>query len=329
MGTEHLGQMRAGVYLCLAEALDPAGPPQWLALAGRAWPLFTAATLAAPWSAAAHHALGSLARVPAGTPAEREARYRALFAGPGEPRIWLYESAATGGHLLGPVTWTVERLYRAAGLELPGAELPDHAALELAFLAHLAETGAAEAERGFIRRHAGRWLPAVGRALIASGDPIYGPVGELLAAWLDEAVRPARRPAAPAAPVARAPRVPVMRADDDCTLCGFCAQVCPTRALAVHESHRLTQLVLDAARCVSCGKCEPVCPAAALAMSTAAAPAAPGLAVLRESPRLACAACGQPTVSRAEQDYVTARLGPAPWLAYCPACRPSAMERAS
>jgi TorA maturation chaperone TorD len=149
--------LRADLYHALAEAL--AEPPDWLALPGDEWPLFESAARLAPSSEAARRAVASLARVRAESSAARHQRYAALFAGAGRPRFWLYESAHLSGRLLGPQTFAVERLYHAAGLESASAELPDHASTELAFLAYLAEQGADNIERGFITKHAGRWLP--------------------------------------------------------------------------------------------------------------------------------------------------------------------------
>ncbi len=40
-----------------------------------------------------------------------------------------------------------------------------------------------------------------------------------------------------------------------------------------------------------------------------------------------CPSCGQPTVSRAEFDYVAVQIGQPAWLAYCPDCRPAFVEK--
>jgi TorA maturation chaperone TorD len=131
--------MRADLYHLLAEAL--AEPPEWLARAGREWPLYDLVVSLAPESDAAQGAVEALAEVRAEALAARRQRYTALFVGPGRPRVWLYESAFLNGRILGPETFAVERAYRAAGVEPIGAELPDHASLELAFLAQLAGMG--------------------------------------------------------------------------------------------------------------------------------------------------------------------------------------------
>ncbi|MGC8781644.1 MAG: molecular chaperone TorD family protein, partial [Anaerolineae bacterium] len=185
--------MRADLYAVLAEAL--AEPPAWLADAGHAWPL-TGIVGRLPARAPARRWLPVLAAVPAEPPALRRARYVRLFEGTnGPPRFWLYESAATTGRILGPQAAAVAALYRAAGVTPAlGAELPDHAALELAFLAHLPEQAAADpaqaagwraAERQFLQQHAA-WLIELGRGLAADGDAVYAPIGALLADWLSD-----------------------------------------------------------------------------------------------------------------------------------------------
>ncbi|MBI3361652.1 MAG: molecular chaperone TorD family protein [Chloroflexi bacterium] len=334
--------VRADLYHALAEAL--ADPPEWLASPGRDWPLFDAAVRLAPSSETARHAVEPLAEVRAESLAARRKRYAVLFAGPGRPRFWLYESAHLSRRLLGPESFAVQRLYRAAGLETASAELPDHASVELAFLAHLAEnvetTGpvvSTEMERQFIERHAGRWLPDLGRALARTGDEVYAPIGQLLAEWLEESVgrrgsgdvgRLARHPPHTRHHASRVTRLPVVSPADACNLCGFCAQVCPTRAIVIRESEGETALILSAPACAGCGKCERACESGALKMKRPSEEREPsqGWNVLRKSPRAVCRACGAPTVSRAELDYVAAQIGRPAWLEYCSDCRLNHVE---
>lgn len=309
---------RAELYTALAEALSE--PLDWLAGAGRDWPLFAAAVAAAgAGSVSARRAVAALADVPSEPLETRRRRYRALFDGPG---LQLYESLHVEGRLLGRATWAVSQVYRAAGLAAQGAELPDHASVELAFLGWLAEQEADHPDqaaewrglaRRFIERHAGRWLPGLGFALAASGDPVYAPVGELLAGWLLEAqtTRPLRRQT----------RLPAIARPEACTLCGFCVQVCPTRALDVRETDAETRLVLTPTACVGCGKCERVCDFSALHLKAGPSNGR-GACVLRAAPRAVCPGCGRPTVSRAELAAVAERIGEWPhWLDYCLECR--------
>lgn len=318
----------ADLYLALAEALGE--PPPWLALPGNAWPLSRAATALAQRSPAVAAALPHLTHVPAESSAARRKRYRSLFAGPGRPNLWLYESLYRSGRLLGPETHAVRQLYEVAGLHITDGELPDHVSLELAFLAYLARQPALDPaharrwqrlERQFIRQHAGRWLPALGQALVASGDPVYAPVGRLLSGWLAEMERGGVR-------TRRAQRLPQVEAAE-CTLCGFCVQLCPTRALQIVESARETVLSLLVDRCTGCGRCLKSCDTGALTLR-APMPGEtepPGMSQpLRRSPRVPCRGCGRPTVSRAELDFVAGQLGRPRWLEYCLSCRAQLLE---
>ncbi|MFQ5577654.1 MAG: 4Fe-4S dicluster domain-containing protein [Anaerolineae bacterium] len=229
--------------------------------------------------------------------------------------------------MFGPTALDVERVYRAAGVEPEGAERPDHASVELAFVGWLFEQAAADPAAGwqklarrFIEVHAGRWLPQVGQSLAATGDPVYASIGQLLSGWLAEAAaapRPKRKAGA------SLPAVPRPQA---CTLCGFCVRVCPTGALLIRETERETGLILNPAACIACGKCERVCEFDALRMTSPKTPAQEAVA-LRVSPRPPCPHCGAPTVSAAELDAVAAYLGRRPaWLDYCLNCRPQFMK---
>lgn len=320
---------RADLYLALAEALDE--PPPWLTLPGQQWPLYTCAQNLAPISAAAARAVAAIAQVRHESMQERRARYRSVFRTKGRPRVWLHESLYRNGRLLGPQMFQVEQLYRVTGLQIAGNGLPDHASVELAFLAHLARQADSDPERGgqwqqmekrFLNKHAGRWLPELGQGLAVSGDLVYAPIGRLLVGWMEELQRPVRK--------RRALRLPHVR-EADCTLCGFCVQVCPTKALAIDEGTSETTLLLAADRCSGCGRCVRTCETSAMELRTtraAKAKAAEGeWKPLRRSPRATCPACGRPTVSRAELDFVASQLGRPRWLEYCLSCRAQLMEK--
>ncbi len=312
--------IRTDLYHLLAEAL--AEPPEWLACAGHEWPLYDLAVSLAHESESAQRAVAALADVRAESIVARCRRYTALFVGSGRPQVWVYESAFLNGRILGPETFAVERAYRAAGVEPIGAELPDHASLELAFLAQLSDRGEDHAVQAFNQQHAGRWLPELGRTLARSGDEVYGPIGLLLTAAFTLTPGPAPRRSGGI-------RLPIIQSTAGCTLCGFCVQVCPTHALNIRETRTETTLRLNVAACVGCGKCERVCEAQVMTMNHPAESLelADGWRALRESPRVMCPSCGQPTVSRAEFDYVAAQIGQPAWLAYCLDCRPAFMEK--
>ncbi len=321
-------QSRARLYQALAEAL--AEPSGWLSSSGYQWPLFASALEVADQEgqAAIRQVLPDLAAIPPESLGVRRERYGELFCGAGRPRLWLYESLARDGQLAGPRTLSLWTLYQAAGLAVAESELPDHASVELAFLAYLCEqeigkpTEAAQwrrARRLFVKQHVGQWLPALGQALAHTRDPVYGPVGRLLVAVLNGEIHPRRT-------ASRAARgLPTLLQPESCNLCSFCVQVCPTHALAIRETDEITKLVLADSGCIACGRCVRACMTNALQLS-AAAPYR-GQRVLRQSPRAHCPSCGQPTVSQAELQEVAARIGAPAWLDYCLDCRLLVLEK--
>jgi TorA maturation chaperone TorD/ferredoxin len=315
---------RAALYQALAEMLTADGSPDWMAGPGITWPLYQAAQSLAPSSASARLAKQALAAIPSRTAAALRESHRDLFARSSPPYFSMYESAWISGRLLGPETLEVERLYRAVGLEPEGSELPDHASVELAFLAYLAGGGSQTeiAEREFIRQHAGRWLPSFGRGLARSGDRAYAAVGQPLIGWLGEArCHPVQRRRAGCGQ----PSIPFF---DDCTLCGFCVQACPARALEIIESKTETALRLFPSLCMGCGRCERACEFKALRMEVppivSDGPSEKDAVILRLSLRAYCPSCGNATVSRAELDFVRDQLDNPTWLENCLDCRPIA-----
>lgn len=320
---------RAEIYHSLAEAIFE--PPDWIALPGNEWPLFESLKLISDYSEAARFAVSAISEIPSDSLANRRTQYRELFDKSGRPQFWLYESLHVNGKLAGPVTFEIQHLYKTMGLEIPGAELPDHASLELAFLAYLATQQDAEPEkaglwrlleRRFIKKHAGLWLPEVGRRLAYTQDPVYGPIGELLASWLLEAVIP-RKVNRPQPAV-----LPTMSKPENCTLCGFCVQVCPSQVLVIQETQFETRLHFSSSGCIKCAKCVRICGPGALEMhpSLNAVSSGVGWELLLSSPRATCTLCNAPTISQAEMAYVGAQLGNPVWLAYCQKCRSRYVE---
>lgn len=317
------------LYNGLARVLAPeVSWPDWLGHSGREWPLWLPATRLAArgcWPGLAE-AVTTLADVPAATQAQRRVAFRELLSGNGRSPVLLYQSHFLHGRLLGPDALAVEALYRQVGLEIEGAELPDHASVELEFLAYLAESEAADpahahywrsARRLFIQQHAGRWLPGLGARLATGDDPAWTAIGRLLTAVVALPAKRRRR---------EAPQfgLPQVHSPEACTLCGFCTQVCPTRALKIDEDSEMTQLRLVAGLCIGCRKCEQVCDQGALSMSMVEGSAdnIAVTAILRQSSRAICPGCGSATVSEAELAAVAAMLEAHPaWLDYCMECR--------
>jgi NAD-dependent dihydropyrimidine dehydrogenase PreA subunit len=240
-----------------------------------------------------------------------------VTASAGRRPVALYESLHRRGCLGGQPTWDVERHYRALGLAPVGGELPDHASVELAYLGHLAsaetEAGAVgdswlvarlqEAQRGFLRSHAGAWLPEVGLGLATAGGPFYAAVGYVLSGFLSEELSGRKRR------VQAQDRLPTLKDAATCTLCGLCVGSCPTNALRIIESATETTLRLYPTQCTGCKRCVRTCPEQVLSLSLGAENGA-DCRVMRQSPRVRCPNCSRPTVSQAELAAVWARLQP-------------------
>ena len=315
--------LAADLYQLLAEAL--ADPAEWLSLPGKQMPLYKTASALAESSTAAKRNLDVLASIPAESLDARKMRYAAIFNPAGG--LWLYESTALHGRIIGEETFTLARLYSSAGLETIGAELPDHISIELAFLAFLiSNEETAQGEKQFLQEHAGRWMPELGHALANSCDPVYAPIGSLLADWISE--RSLKyQPETELGKTLPGSSLPTIPQADDCTLCGFCSQVCPTRVLTIREDQAETALILrHDLICTSCNKCAEVCDTKAIEMIPVAESRTENK-VLRRAERPLCKECDAPLISAAELEYIARQLGNPEWLAYCLDCRPLLMER--
>jgi TorA maturation chaperone TorD/ferredoxin len=318
---------RSALYQCLAETM--AEPPVWLAEPGRKWPLFLAALALSRQSLAARQAVEALLEIDEEPYERRRDRYAQIVSGPGKHEVGMYESGALNGKLLTERTFAVERWYQALGLNIAGAEMPDHASVELAFLAHLAglepQYGSHQLEAAFLHQHAGRWLLLLGKRISQSEDDVYAPVGRLLAGWLDEVCTElavpgfSKRERGTSSTGGR--RKPVLRDGETCTLCSFCLQICRAGALAINENMHTTSLFLSPGLCSGCGKCTQVCPSNALIIDQGELPVEGSRILLKSSERALCKGCGQPMISQAEMAYVAAQLDHPDWLEFCPACR--------
>lgn len=313
----------AALYQTLAESLSV--PDECLAQAGQHWPLYQAALqlsgeLAHP---PLQRALVEMALIPPEGLKQWRARHQALLtASTGRP-LPIYESLALEGRLHGAATLRVWTHYQAAGLAINGAELPDHASIELAFLAYLTQQELQasterhlwrKARREFVKQHAGQWLPALGRTIARSSDGFYRPVGLLLTAVLQAELATPRKQA-----VTGERRLPRLIEEQSCSLCSFCVQVCPTGAMRVQESHDTTSLLVNDTQCVSCDRCVHICPTNAL--QTGESTPEHNLRLLFQSQRAHCPGCGSPTVSQAEIQAVAEQIGNPRWLDYCNDCR--------
>jgi putative dimethyl sulfoxide reductase chaperone len=143
-----------------------------------------------------------------------QTEYARLFTGPGRPAVRCYATQYLDaderglGRLNQHAAAVALAAYRAEGVSLVAArsDLPDHVTTELEFLFHLCrreeqawigEAGA-EATRlrrsldGFLRTHAGLWLPQfAGAVLAAPADDLFAGMAELLSAHLAAETRAA------------------------------------------------------------------------------------------------------------------------------------------
>lgn len=319
----------ARLFQSLAEML--AAPPEWSILPGVEWPLLADVQDIARNNDNQRESLYAIARdlaqIPPETLADRQARYGSLFTEAAHTGLHLYESMARYGSLISPTTHALRAVYKAAGVAVSGTELPDHASVELAFLAFLVTKEAAASDNSgqwrrvwqlFMKRHAGTWLPALGRALAQTQDTVYSPVGQLLVYALSTHQPRRRKPARMRGKLLELQEV------DMCNLCGFCVQVCPSHALVIHETDMVTSLSITDSACLACDQCIRVCSTQALELREKQPDNAQR--VLRESPRVHCLMCGEPMVSQAEWDTVSNELGTPDWLRYCLDCRPLLMR---
>ncbi|NOZ05634.1 MAG: 4Fe-4S dicluster domain-containing protein [Chloroflexi bacterium] len=312
-----IAHARARLYQELADAFE-APLPDWLRKPGSDNPLTEALVTAAREleSPACLRALNQLANAPAQDLTQLRAHHARLLVGPGLPLVSPYESWHKDAQMSGSTSQEVAQWYEAYGAEPPAGELPDHMCIELAFLAYLyrqeafaleneqaedAEIWRKQAQR-FLRKHPARWIPQVGETLAKQAGVVFGPLGELLAAFLREEAGLSRRTGST---VKKHKGFPVLAQPEACGLCSFCVQVCTTRALYISESNTETNLMLSPARCTGCGACTKTCPDDLL-MLDARQP--DGVVALRTSPRAICPSCGNVHVSEAEIEAVVARL---------------------
>lgn len=114
-----------------------------------------------------------------------------------------------------------------------------------------------------------------------------------------------------------------------CTLCGACANACPTGALRSVQGSEQTSLTFEHAICPGCRRCEEICPEQALHVRQGIAPGMlHGPLVLAEDALHRCRVCGEAFAPRALLRSVEARTAgrDANWRNLhsddlCPRCR--------
>lgn len=280
-----------------------------------------------------------------------EQEFTRLFLGPGRPVAHPYESVYREGRTMGDTTIDVRRRLAGEGLAPNDRTLPDHVAMELAFMAHLAfrearvwdagdDQGARDVlaqQESFLYDHLMAWLPQfcrrvlVGRPhahyadLARSTETFVTGDAVRLQAWLGLGRR--------AAPGAIAERegwgVTVGRG---CTLCDICVQVCRPGALqaARHGKQGAVSLRFEAALCDGCAACQHWCPEDLIRVGRVPEGEDRPDGELVRSAMLACPGCGQLHAPAAMVAKVQAKMGPGDealidWMALCHSCRVKAV----
>jgi len=118
----------------------------------------------------------------------------------------------------------------------------------------------------------------------------------------------------------------VRLAEERCSLCGLCADSCPTAALAYRETEEGARLFFTARECTGCRLCTAACPEAALQIERGLhlALLQGDVQTLKVDELVRCRRCEQPFAPSAMVSRVLSRLGnqvPPIVNSYCPDCR--------
>jgi TorA maturation chaperone TorD/formate hydrogenlyase subunit 6/NADH:ubiquinone oxidoreductase subunit I len=269
-----------------------------------------------------------------------EAEYARLFMGPGRPVAHPYESVYREGRVMGDCALAVRQSYAVEGLAPEGHSLPDHVAIELEFMAHLARREAEARERGdeeevqaclrrqeaFLSEHLGRWLPRFCQRVLANeAHPFYASLAQRTWEHVAQDIAQVRAWLS-AVELANERGCWTVAIGSECTLCGLCARLCPQKALRLTQDEGEICLLFDPAPCNGCAACQQWCPEGAV--TVAPSPPAEGQCVLMRSPLVTCSGCGQPYLPAALLTQVLERAagddeGLRQRLALCPACKTS------
>jgi ferredoxin len=137
---------------------------------------------------------------------------------------------------------------------------------------------------------------AEGTAPVATAGPWLAQPGPRLSEpWATTAAAAALLP--PGAALEDLPAGPgALSVTERCTLCGLCASVCPTGAVALETGVATSTLTFDPASCAGCGNCVRICPEGALRLSRRLDPdeLSGGRRRLRAGAQALCRSCGGP-----------------------------------
>jgi ferredoxin len=241
---------------------------------------------------------------------------------------------------MGDCTLAVRQSYAAEGLAPEGHSLPDHVAVELEFMAHLARREAEARERGdeegalaclrqqeaFLGEHLGRWLPRFcQRVLAGEAHPFYADLAQRTWQYVAQDMAQVRAWLMAVETAEERGHWTVV-VGSGCTLCGLCARLCPREALRLTQDKGEMCLLFDPSPCDGCAACQQWCPEGVVTVEPL--PAAKGQRVLMRSPPAICPGCGQPYLSAALLARVREQAagndeGLRRRLALCPACKAS------
>ena len=271
------------------------------------------------------------------------AEYARLFVGPGPPAAHPYESVYRERQVMGNCSLAVHQRYAEEGLAPQDHLLPDHVAVELEFMAHLASKEAEAWEQGdhdgaeaclvrqelFLQEHLGRWLPSFcQRVLVSEAHPFYADLAQR--AWDHVAedlagLRSWLRAAAEGS--TGKDHSWTLTVGSECTLCGTCVRLCEGKALRVSQEKNQICLLFDPVACDGCAACQQWCPERVVTVEPS--PHAEGESVLLMcSPLVNCAGCGQPylpaaLLARVQEQAAADTEGLGRQLTMCPACKGS------
>ncbi len=259
-----------------------------------------------------------------------EQEFTRLFLGPGRPVAHPYESVVREGRTMGETTLDVCRRLAEEGLAPNRHSLPDHVAIELGFMAHLAAREALawgagaqdvalrllQQQEAFLREHLGTWFPQFCHRILA-GRPLvhYAQLAQRAESfvahdaaqvrlWLGDSV-------ASSESVAPDRGWWTVTVAQRCTLCHICVEMCQPGALrgTREEQVGMIRLVFDPAVCDGCAACERWCPEGALQVARAQGAVETGRRELAHCELLACPACGRLHVPQAMISGIVDRLG--------------------
>jgi TorA maturation chaperone TorD/Pyruvate/2-oxoacid:ferredoxin oxidoreductase delta subunit len=268
-----------------------------------------------------------------------EAEYARLFVGPGRPVAHPYESVYREGRLVGDCALAVRQIYAAEGLAPESHSLPDHVALELEFMAHLAQREAEarlqsdeeevlaclRCQEAFLGEHLGRWLPRFCQQVLAGeAHPFYADLAQRTREYVAQDIAQVRAWLSTVGPADERGRWTVA-VGSGCTLCGVCVRLCRREALWLTQDEGGMCLLFDPAPCDGCAACQQWCPEGVVTVEPSSS--IEGQCVLMRSPRVTCPGCGRPYLSAALLAKVreVAKDDKGLWrrLALCPACKAS------